>query len=256
MPENFEETFAEHVADLLAGLPGVRAVALGGSRAAGTHRDDSDWDFALYYRGSFDPADLRALGLPGEVSELGEWGGGVFNGGAWLTVEGRPVDVHYRDLASVEHQLAEARQGRFHWEPLAFHLAGIPSYLVVAELAGNRVLRGQLPRPQYPEPLRESAPTFWHAAAERTLAYAKSGYVAHGRITETAASVGVAGLQTAHAVLAARGEWVTNEKTLLARAGLRELDALVAGLAHDLPGAFATAAALLDIAVRDRAQRT
>jgi predicted nucleotidyltransferase len=26
------------------------AVALGGSRAAGTQRPDSDWDFSLYYR--------------------------------------------------------------------------------------------------------------------------------------------------------------------------------------------------------------
>jgi hypothetical protein len=67
-------------------LPNVRAVTLGGSRAQRTHRPDSDWDMAVYYRGDFDPDDLRALGYPGEVSELGAWGGGVFNGGAWLTV--------------------------------------------------------------------------------------------------------------------------------------------------------------------------
>ncbi|MBB4683288.1 nucleotidyltransferase domain-containing protein [Amycolatopsis jiangsuensis] len=255
MPDNSRETFAEYVAELLAALPGVRAVALGGSRASGTHRPDSDWDFALYYRGAFDPGQLRALNLPGEVSELGEWGGGVFNGGAWLTVRDQPVDVHYRDLDSVEHELAEARAGRFRWEPLAFHLAGIPSYLVVGELAGNRVLRGQLPRPQYPEPLRKSAPEFWRAAMDRTLGYTKPAYVAHGRVTETAASLGVAALQAAHTVLAARGEWVTNEKTLLDRAGLRDLDDIVAGLAHDLPGAFATAAARLRAAV-DSPQET
>ncbi|MGW7536568.1 nucleotidyltransferase domain-containing protein [Amycolatopsis sp. NPDC054798] len=246
MQENDEETFAAHVADLLSGLPGVEAVALGGSRARGTHRPDSDWDYAVYYRGAFDPDDLRALGLPGEVSGLGEWGGGVFNGGAWLTVQGRPVDVHYRDLDVVSHELAEAEKGRFHWEPLAFHLAGIPSYLVVAELALNRVLRGELPRPEYPESLRENAPKFWRASAERTLEYAKNAYVAHGRVAETAASVGVAAMQTGHAVLAARGEWVTNEKTLLERAGLRGLDDVVAGMGHDLAGAFATACALLD----------
>lgn len=245
MRENDEETFAEHVAELLSGLPGVEAVALGGSRARGTHRPDSDWDFALYYRGAFDPADLRALGLPGSVSDLGEWGGGVFNGGAWLTVQGRPVDVHYRDLDVVSHELAEAEKGRFRWEPLAFHLAGIPSYLVVAELALNRVLRGELPRPEYPELLRENAPKFWRASAARTLDYAKSAYVRHGRVAETAASVGVAAMHAGHAVLAARGEWVTNEKTLLERAELRGLDDVVAGMGHDLAGAFATAGALL-----------
>ncbi|HEY2061986.1 MAG TPA: nucleotidyltransferase domain-containing protein [Amycolatopsis sp.] len=245
MPDNTVENFADHLGDLLGALPGVEAVALGGSRAQGTHRLDSDWDVSVYYRGGFDPADLRALDFPGEVSEIGAWGGGVFNGGAWLTIDGRAVDVHYRDLASVEHELAQARAGRFRWEPLAFHLAGIPSYLVVGELAINRVLRGRLPRPDYPAALRRTAPEFWRAAADRTLDYAETGYAARGRLTEAAASLGVAALQTAHAVLAARGEWVTNEKTLLERAGLRSLDAALATLAEDLPGGFGAAAAVL-----------
>jgi hypothetical protein len=51
---------------------------------------------------------------------------------------GRQVDVHFRDLDDVEHRLAEARQGRFGIEMLTFHLAGIPAYLVVGELAENR----------------------------------------------------------------------------------------------------------------------
>ena len=37
-------------------------------------------------------------------------------------------------------------------------------------------------------------------------------------------------MQTGHAVLAARGEWITNEKRLLERAGLRGVDTIVAGL--------------------------
>ncbi|MGH3294070.1 MAG: nucleotidyltransferase domain-containing protein, partial [Trebonia sp.] len=48
-----DDTFPAYVADRLAGLPGVRAVTLGGSRAEGTHRPDSDWDFSVYYRGHF-----------------------------------------------------------------------------------------------------------------------------------------------------------------------------------------------------------
>jgi hypothetical protein len=39
-----------------------------------------------------------------------------------------------------------------------FHLAGIPSYLVLAELAMSHVLRGKLPTPDYPAALRERAP--------------------------------------------------------------------------------------------------
>ncbi|MEU0214239.1 nucleotidyltransferase domain-containing protein, partial [Streptomyces sp. NPDC006265] len=130
--------FLDTVADRLALLPAVEAVTLGGSRAQGTERPDSDWDLAVYYRGAFDPADLRAVGWEGEVCEIGAWGGGVFNGGAWLTIEGRSVDVHYRDLDVVEHEVAEAEAGRFRVEPLMFHLAGIPTYLLVAELAINK----------------------------------------------------------------------------------------------------------------------
>lgn len=230
-----DEDFPEYVADRLVGLPGVRAVTLGGSRAQGTHRPDSDWDMAVYYRGGereFDPADLRAVGWPGEVSSLGDWGGGVFNGGAWLTIDGRTVDVHYRDLDVVEHELAEARQGRYHWEPLMFHLAGIPSYLVVAELGINQVLRGELPRPTYPEALRESAPERWFGSARLTLRYAAANHAPRGQHTEVAGAIASAALQTAHAVLAARGEWVTNEKTLLDRAGLREVDGVLGRLAE------------------------
>lgn len=225
----------------LAGLPTVRAVALGGSRATGTHRPDSDWDLAIYYRGQFDPADLRALGHPGEVSEIGGWGGGVFNGGAWLTVEGRRVDVHYRDLAAVEHELAESLAGRFHWEPLAFHLAGIPSYLIVGELAGNQVLHGDVPRPdRYPDALRESAQTFWRTNTAMTLTYATANHAPAGRVTEVAGAVALAALQTAHAVLAGRGQWPTNEKTLLRRADLRDIDDLIAELTPSPEALLAT----------------
>ncbi|MFE0104348.1 nucleotidyltransferase domain-containing protein [Streptomyces sp. NPDC059009] len=249
--------FLDHVADRLAALPGVRAVTLGGSRAQGTHTDASDWDLAVYYRGAgqraetfassapsassapFDPADLRAIGWEGEVSELGAWGGGVFNGGAWLAVDGRRVDVHYRDLDAVERELAEAEQGRFRWEPLMFHLAGIPGCLLVAELAVNRVLRGAGELPVidgYPKALREAAPGVWWERARQTLQYARDNSAPRGQRTEVSGALAVAALECAHAVLAARGEWVTNEKRLLERAGLRGVDAVLAGMGEN-PGA-------------------
>ncbi|MFJ9540744.1 nucleotidyltransferase domain-containing protein [Streptomyces sp. NPDC101225] len=226
-----DREFLDAVADRLAALPTVEAVALGGSRAQGTHRPGSDWDLAVYYRGPFAPADLRAVGWQGEVSDVGGWGGGVFNGGAWLTVDGRRVDVHYRDLDVVEHEAAE---GRFRVEPLLFHLAGIPSYLVVAELAINRVLRGEAPRPAvYPPKLRVSAADRWRGTAHATLAYAKADHAPDGRLTEVAGALATAAVQTGHAVLAGRGEWVTNEKRLLERAGLRDVDAVLESLRPD-----------------------
>ncbi|SNX57670.1 nucleotidyltransferase-like protein [Streptomyces sp. TLI_55] len=235
MPTTLSDAaFLDTTADRLAELPTVQAVALGGSRAQGTHRPDSDWDLAVYYRGPFNPADLRAVGWEGEVSDVGGWGGGVFNGGAWLTVDGRRVDVHYRDLDVVEHELAEAEEGRFHVEPLLFHLAGIPSYLVVAELAINEVLRGDLPRLDgYPAKLRRTASDRWYGTARATLSYAKAAHATAGRVTELAGAIATAAVQTAHGVMASRGEWVTNEKRLLERAGMRTVDGVVASLSQE-----------------------
>lgn len=223
-----DDAFLDHVAERLIGLPGVQAVSLGGSRAEGTHRPDSDWDFSIYYRGRFEPQALRDLGWPGEVFEVGAWGGGVFNGGAWLVVDGRRADVHYRDLDVVDQEFAAAAEGRFHIEPLMFHLAGIPSYLVLAELAVRQVLHGTLPTVHYPAALREQAPRVWWDHARLTFDYARVNHAPHGRLAQCAGLVAEAASQAAHAVLAARGEWVTNDKTLLTRAGLRQVDHFVA----------------------------
>ena len=203
------------VAGRLHALRGVVAVSLGGSRAAGTARPDSDWDLAIYYHGPFDPAQLRAIGWPGTVFGVGEWGGGVFNGGAWLDIDGRRVDVHYRDLERVSHELGESVAGRFAIEPLAFHLAGVPTYILTAELAANVVVRGVLPRPpEYPEALRRSARKVWWSRAEEALGYARTAHAPAGRATPCLGLLAQAALQAAHAVAAARGIWVTNDKTL------------------------------------------
>ena len=220
------DAFPDYVADRLGSLPGVEAVTLGGSRAEGINRPDSDWDFSVYYRDRFSPQALRDLGWPGEVFEIGGWGG-VFNGGAWLEVGGHRVDVHYRDLNVIDQEIEASREGRFRIEPLMFHLAGIPSYLVLAELAVKQVLRGELPTPDYPLALREHACDVWWDRAERTFSYALVNHALHKRAAQCVGLVAVATSQAAHAVLAARGQWVTNEKQLLTRAGLRHVDGLV-----------------------------
>lgn len=57
----------DEMAHELAHVPGVRAVALGGSRARGTHRPDSDVDLGLYY-------DRRALDLRALQELAHRWG--------------------------------------------------------------------------------------------------------------------------------------------------------------------------------------
>jgi predicted nucleotidyltransferase len=228
-----DDAFPGYVADRLGELPCVEAVTLGGSRAEGTHRPDSDWDFSIYYRGHFDPQTLRDIGWPGEVFEVGAWSSGGFNSGAWLEVDGRRTDVHYRDLAVIDREIAASREGRFTIEPLQFHLAGIPSYLVLAELSVKRVLHGELPTPGYPTALRQRAGEVWWGRAAATFGYARSYHAPQRRLAQCAGLVAQAACQAAHAVLAARGEWITNEKTLLTRAGLRQVDELLTAARPD-----------------------
>jgi hypothetical protein len=222
-----DSVFETWLAEELASLPGVLAVALGGSRAQGLHRPDSDWDYAVYYRGGFDPNHLRARGWPGEVFEVGGWGGGVMNGGAWLTIEGRRVDVHYRDLDAVEHWCAEAAAGRFRKELLLFYAAGIPTYVIMAELACNRVLTGALPRPDYPDALASEAGRRWQTDALLSLGYALTGLRGGAGVAVALANASRGLIEASHSALAQTKQWVLNEKRIVERAGLASLAELL-----------------------------
>lgn len=226
-----DRAFESWIGGELAALPGVVAVALGGSRARHVHLPDSDWDLAIYYRSGFDPDALRAKGWPGEVFDIGGWGGGVMNGGAWLTIGDRRVDVHYRDLNDVEHWCAEADAGHFRKELLLFYVAGIPTYVVMAELALNVVLSGVLPRPAFPEALAREAQRRWASDAVASLRYGEQAVRSRGDVAVGLANGARGLIEAAHGRLAARREWVTNEKLIVERAGLAEAARLLIGAA-------------------------
>jgi predicted nucleotidyltransferase len=229
----------------LARLPGVVAVVLGGSRATGTERPDSDWDLGLYYRGAFDPARVRELGHPGHVSGLGEWGP-IVNGGAWLTVGGTPVDVLFRDLDVVEGWRREAEAGRFDVLTQNGYLAGAPTYLPVGELAIAVPLAGEtLPCPAFPAALAAAAHERWRGRASVALMFA-AAHAALGDAVCCAGMLSSAVLCAAHARLAERREWVLNEKRLVERAGLADAQAVLAR-PGDLVGAVAAIGELLEI---------
>jgi hypothetical protein len=214
-----QEEFARLVAERAAAVPGVLAVGLGGSRAQGLHRPDSNWDFGLYYRGRLDPDDVRALGWPGTVFALGEWGGGVMNGGAWLTVEGRRVDLHYRDLDEVEHHLAEAEQGRFRssgWR--STWPASRPTWS-----SGSWRSRGCWWATCHGPGSRRCCASGRRASGRRRGALAglhRGAYAARGDALGCAGGLARAVIEAAHARLATRGTWALNEKRIVERAGL------------------------------------
>lgn len=214
------------IADRLGQIPGVVAVTLGGSRATGTATADSDWDFGLYYDRPVDPADVQALGWPGRVFAPGDWGP-IVNGGAWLEIEGQRVDLIYRDLAVVRHWTAEAERGRFRIEREVGYVAGIATYVVAGELALGEVLVGELARPSFPDPLRDSAPLLWNRLAAGALHHAEVHWRRGDRVAAQA-NLGQAILAAAQGRLAAAGVWALNEKGIVARAGLGELQSIVA----------------------------
>jgi hypothetical protein len=216
-----EDEFMELVVSACRRLPNAEAVSLGGSRARGDFRPDSDWDFAVYYRGDIDPQPLEQLGWPGRVFHPFEWGQ-VMYGGAVFDLDGRHFDIHYRNLDIVEHWTHEANEGRFEVHILGFHLAGIPTYMLVGELAGGRTLWGELPRPDYPDALRRTAPPFWIGRAHRELDYA-SFWAASSNPINCAGALAKAVLQGAHARLAYRGVWALNEKRMVQWADLINL---------------------------------
>lgn len=238
-------TVAE-VAAKLAALPGAVAVVLGGSRAIGAHRPDSDWDLGLYYRSGgagLDPADVRGLGYRGRVSELGEWGP-LVNGGGWLEVPGRSVDVLYRDLDAVERHAADARRGRFDVLLQPGTIVGSPTYLPVGELASCRLLHGELEQPAaYPEQLARSAPGVWRGKAGVNLMFAR-GYAGLADVVSCLGMLSQAVLCEAHARLAEQRRWALNEKRLVVEAGLVHVHALLAGAGTTTAGLTATVAAV------------
>ncbi|MEU2261935.1 nucleotidyltransferase domain-containing protein [Streptomyces sp. NPDC019645] len=212
----------------LAEVRGVRAVALGGSRARGAHRPGSDWDLGVYYRGGVDVAGLARLaeeltGGPVEVARPGGWGPWV-NGGAWLTVDGARVDWILRDLDRVERVWADCRAGRYEVGVQAGHPLGFWSPAYAGEVALCQVLAdpaGELTALRtataaYPEPLRAALVGAAWEAGFSVAAAAKSapgGDVLHvGLCLSRAFGVLVQSLHAYHRV------WCLNEKGALAAA--------------------------------------
>jgi len=222
---------AARIVGELAGIPGVAAVAVGGSWARGEGDAHSDVDLGLYY----DPARpleiprLRALArkLEGRrrassVTALGGWGPWI-DGGAWLEIEGRRVDWIYRDLSRVERAIAEARQGTIssHYQPghpHAFH-----TYIYAGEVHYARILHDPRQRLEtlkrrtrpYPSALRRAIREafLWEAqfaleTAARSARREDAFHVA-GSLFRSAACL----LQV---LFAANGRYFVNEKGALA----------------------------------------
>ena len=133
---------AWRIAERLGKIEGVVAVVLGGSRARGAAHRGSDLDLGIYYREEHKPSleDLHQLAqelgyrrVTDRVTDYGEWGPWI-NGGAWLTVEGQPVDWLYRELGHITQIIEDCRAGRtaVHYQP--GHPHGFHEHFYVGEV--------------------------------------------------------------------------------------------------------------------------
>jgi hypothetical protein len=217
------------LAERLIMVPGIEAVALGGSRARGEHTPASDADLGLYYRGPLDVAALGRLarevaGRNAEVTAPGQWGPWV-DGGGWLNIDGTAVDWIYRQLDRVQHSWREAREGRFSWHFQVGHPLGLPSFAYAGEAALAVVLAdatGELSALHraartYPARLRDAVvASLWEAefmidGARKAVGRGDSAYVAGCMFRAV--------LLCSHALHAHAGSWVVHEKGAVASAG-------------------------------------
>jgi len=124
----------------IARVRGVEAIALGGSYSRGEVGPQSDLDIGVYYEaGRLDiPALARCLKEldDGHRDDLlnppGAWGPWI-NGGAWLTIDGAPVDILLRDLQRVEAVLQDCIEGKISIDYQPGHPFGFVNTIYAAE---------------------------------------------------------------------------------------------------------------------------
>ena len=143
------DSFLDRIVSALAEVPGVAAIVLGGSRARGTDHANSDYDLGLYFFEA-QPLDTgRLLRVartlvddPGatEVTPVGGWGPWIVGGG-WLSVQGRKVDLLYRNIEAVAQVIEKCRAGDITMHYQAGHPHGFCSAIWMGEVALCRPLQ-------------------------------------------------------------------------------------------------------------------
>ncbi|WP_342576377.1 nucleotidyltransferase domain-containing protein [Paenibacillus sp. FSL M8-0142] len=182
------EALLDNITKELRHLPGVVGVVLGGSRAKGTARPDSDIDIGIYYDESegFQVEHIAKAAKKlddehreGIITSLGEWGAWV-NGGGWLVIEGYHVDFLFRDIHRVSRIVEECTKGSVSAHYQTGHPHAYLNVMYMGELSVCRILSDKDNRIQtlqaktkpYPQALKSAIVGFFTFEASFSLMFA------------------------------------------------------------------------------------
>ncbi|MBC8587684.1 nucleotidyltransferase domain-containing protein [Paratissierella segnis] len=176
------------VREKLSSLSYIEGIVLGGSRARGTHTEDSDIDIGIYYNSElFDliainqiATDLDDENRSNLIVPPGAWGDWI-NGGGWLVINGYHVDLILRDIKRVEQIIKDTEQGIVTANYQTGHPHGYISTMYRGELAISKILYAKNESlcefkklaETYPAALRKSLVDFFIFEAEFSLMFAK-----------------------------------------------------------------------------------
>ncbi len=158
------------------------------------------------------------------MTPIGEWGPWI-NGGGWLKIGGKKVDLLYRDLAKVRAVVAEGKAGRVAMDYQPGHPHGFCSAILIGEAALGRSLcdragdlaavkRDALP---YPDSLRRAVIAKFHWEIGFAIDNAELA-IGRGDTTHVAGSAHRALCCLAQVLFALNRRYLINEKGALAEA--------------------------------------
>lgn len=221
----------EKAARAFAGVRGVESVVLGGSRATGCAGAHSDIDIGIYYDArEFDADELRrrASALDDAhrtdaATEPGAWGPWI-NGGGWLTVDGCPVDILYRDIARVSAVIDDCLRGNITIDYQCGHPFGFVNSIYMGETACCVELFSASPRLREEKARLSPFPEVYRAAAIDKFLW-ECGFsllcgrkvLGRGDAAYAAGSLFRCAVSLFHVLYAANGMYMLNEKGALAR---------------------------------------
>jgi hypothetical protein len=209
-------------------VPGMAALALGGSYASGTQHEGSDMDIGLYYlaEAPFEINDIRQVAQefsiqPPTVTDFYEWGQWV-NGGAWIKTRAGKVDFLYRNINQIEHAIEHALQGMVIHDYDQQPTHGFYSIIYLAEmdicipLHDPQQHLGRLKQMVkiYPPKLKEKIVMNSLWSAEFTLAHASS-FAKIGDVYNTAGCLARISANLTQALFALNERYFISDKRLM-----------------------------------------